>query len=77
LDVSYAIQVPDGKLQATGSVCGGWPHDKSNAAATYASVVLRESIRIALTIAALNDLEVLAADVKCVVSPFFSTEKRS
>lgn len=34
------------------------------AAATYASVVSRESVRIALTIAALNDLEVLVADVK-------------
>ena len=31
---------------------------------TYASVVSRESVRIALTIAALNDLEVMASDVK-------------
>jgi hypothetical protein len=30
---------------------------------TYASVVSRETIRIALTIAALNDLEVKAADI--------------
>ena len=30
---------------------------------TYASVVSRETIRIALTIAALNDLEVMAVDV--------------
>jgi hypothetical protein len=30
---------------------------------TYASVVSRESVRIALTIAALNDLEVKASDV--------------
>ena len=34
------------------------------AAATYASVVSRESVQIALTIAALNDLDVLARDVK-------------
>ena len=31
---------------------------------TYASVVSRESVRIALTIAALNDLEVKTADIK-------------
>jgi hypothetical protein len=34
------------------------------AAATYASVVSRESVRIALTIAALNDLDILAGDVR-------------
>jgi hypothetical protein len=33
-------------------------------AATYASVVSRESVRIALTIAALSDLDVLAGDVR-------------
>jgi hypothetical protein len=31
---------------------------------TYASVVLRESICIALTLAALNDLEILSADIQ-------------
>ena len=31
---------------------------------TYASVVSRESVRIALTLAALNDLEVKAADIQ-------------
>jgi hypothetical protein len=31
---------------------------------TYASVVSRESVRIALTIAALNDLDILASDVQ-------------
>ena len=31
---------------------------------TYASVVSRETVRIALTIAALNDLEVKMADVQ-------------
>jgi hypothetical protein len=34
------------------------------AAATYASVVSRESVQIALTIAALNDLDILAAGVE-------------
>jgi hypothetical protein len=31
---------------------------------TYASVVSQESVRIALTLAALNDLEVMTADIK-------------
>jgi hypothetical protein len=31
---------------------------------TYASVVSRESVCIALTLAALNDLEVMTADIK-------------
>ena len=34
------------------------------AALTYASVVSRDSVRIALTIAALNDLKVLACDIQ-------------
>jgi hypothetical protein len=54
---------------------------------TYASVVSRETIRIALTIAALNDLEVKAADILnayisapikekvwCVIGPEFSPD---
>ena len=31
---------------------------------TYSSVVSRDSVRIALTIAALNDLEILACDIQ-------------
>jgi hypothetical protein len=31
---------------------------------TYASVVSRESVRIALTLAALNDLQILSADIQ-------------
>lgn len=34
------------------------------ASVTYASVVSRESVRIALTLAALNDLEVKTADIE-------------
>ena len=34
------------------------------ATTTYSSVVSRESVRIALLIAALNDLEVLSADIQ-------------
>jgi hypothetical protein len=44
-------------------VAGGHTTDPPNAA-TYASVVSRESVRIALTIAALNDLEVMTADIR-------------
>jgi hypothetical protein len=37
---------------------------KAPATLTYASVVSRESVRIALTLAALNDLEVKTADIE-------------
>ena len=37
------------------------------ASVTYSTVVSRDSVRILLTIAALNDLEVLGADVKEVI----------
>jgi hypothetical protein len=39
-------------------VAGGHMTEVSSATTTYASVVSRESVRIALTLAALNDLEV-------------------
>ena len=35
---------------------------------TYASVVSRESVRIALTLAAINDLQVKTADIKMPIS---------
>ena len=44
-------------------VAGGYTTD-TPATLTYASVVSRESIRIILTMAALNDLEVKAADIQ-------------
>jgi hypothetical protein len=44
-------------------VAGGHMTDNP-AVLTYASVVSRESVRIALTIAALNDLEVKASDIQ-------------
>jgi hypothetical protein len=37
---------------------------KTPAAMTYSSVVLRDSVRIALTIAALNDLDIMACDIQ-------------
>jgi hypothetical protein len=44
-------------------VAGG-PMTNPPAAATYASVVFRESVRIALSTAAINDLDLLAADIQ-------------
>lgn len=45
-------------------VAGGHMTTVTSATVTYASVVSRESVRIALTIAALNDLEVKTADIE-------------
>jgi hypothetical protein len=44
-------------------VAGGHTTDVP-ATLTYASVVSRDSVRIALTIAALNDLQVMACDIQ-------------
>ena len=44
-------------------------------ALTYASVVSRDSVRIALTIAALNDLDVLSCDVKILTLPLLAERK--
>jgi hypothetical protein len=44
-------------------VAGGHVTDPP-ATITYASVVSRESVRIALTVAALNDLDIMSADIK-------------
>ena len=41
-----------------GQACGRRQHDQSMATITYASIVLRETVSIALMIFALNDLEV-------------------
>ena len=45
-------------------VAGGHMTEVSSGMMTYASVVSRESVRIALTLAALNNLEVKTADIK-------------
>ena len=45
-------------------VAGGHMTRPTSGTVTYASVVSRESVRIALTIAALNDLEVKTADIE-------------
>ena len=43
---------------------GGGHTTTAPASITYSSVVSRDSVRIALTIAALNDLEILACDIQ-------------
>jgi hypothetical protein len=43
---------------------GGGHMTSTPAALTYSSVVSRESVRIFLTMAALNDLDVLACDIQ-------------
>ena len=45
-------------------VAGGHMTKVSSSTATYARVVSRESVRITLTLAALNDLEVKTADTE-------------
>ncbi len=45
-------------------VAGGHMTDSPPAYVTYASVVSSEPVRIALTLAALNNLEVKTADIK-------------
>jgi hypothetical protein len=55
-------------------VAGGHVTDPP-AIITYASVVSRESVRIALTIAALNDLDVLGADISNAYLTAHTTER--
>ena len=57
----FDIKMEDFKRKAR-LVAGGHKTD-APATMTYASVVSRETVRVALTIAALNDLEVKAGDV--------------
>ena len=57
------FDVKQGTLQRKARyVCDGSRVDTPVEVPTYASVVSRESVRLAFTIAALNDLDVLAAD---------------
>jgi hypothetical protein len=51
-------------LQRKDRLCAGGHATDPPAAITYASVVFRESVGIALTIAALNDLRVMSADIQ-------------
>jgi hypothetical protein len=59
----YDIKMEDFQRKAR-LVAGGHMTDSPPAYVTYASVVSSESVRIALTLAALNDLEVKTADIE-------------
>ena len=57
------FDVKQGTLQRKSRyVCDGSRVQTPEEVPTYASVVSRDSVRLAFTIAALNDLDVLAAD---------------
>ena len=45
-----------------------WTQTPNPIGSTYAGVVSRESVRIAFTYAALNDLDIFAADVRNAVT---------
>ena len=58
----FTVKLEDFRRKAR-FVAGGHLTEAPPPAAAYASVVSRESVRIALTLAALNDLEVKSSDV--------------
>jgi hypothetical protein len=58
----FDVKMEDFRRKAR-CVAGGHTPDTPHAM-TYASVVSRESVRIALTLAALNDLDVKMADIE-------------
>ena len=58
------FDVKTGSLKRKGRYVAGGHMTEPPSALTYASVVSRESIRIGLLIAALNDLEVFSADIQ-------------
>ena len=57
----FNVKMEDFRRKAR--LVAGGHNTEASAAITYASVVSRETVRIALTLAALNDLEVKAGDV--------------
>jgi len=62
----YEIKMLDsaGHFRRKARLVAGGHTTETPAALTYASVVSRDSVRIALTVAALNDLDVLACDIQ-------------
>ena len=50
-------------------IVGGRHKTATSASITYSSVVSIDSVRIALTIAALNDLDILACDIQMYEVP--------
>ena len=64
IDCHGVFDVKMNSFQRKFRLVGGGHQTETPATLTYASVVSRESVRIALTLAALNDLEVKAADIQ-------------
>ncbi len=60
----YDVKMENFQRKARQVVAGGHMTEVSSATMTYASIVSRESVRIALTLAAFNDLEVKTADIE-------------
>jgi hypothetical protein len=69
----FVVKMKDFRRKAR-FVSGGHTTDTPHAM-TYESVVSRESVKIALTLAALNDLDVKMADVKNAYLTTLITEK--
>jgi hypothetical protein len=59
-----SLQRENGKLPAIGKARSRWVHDRDACINYICSMVSRKSVRIALTLAALNDLEVKLADIE-------------
>ena len=62
LPCHMVFDVKQGSLQRKCRLCANGNQVDSTGVPTYASVVSRESVRVAFTIAALNGLDILAAD---------------
>ena len=52
------------KLDPQGSFCCWWPHDCSPIVKTYASIFSQERVRISFLLAALNDCEIIAGNIR-------------
>ena len=63
-EVSYDFRHQNGGLQEKGEAGGRGHMTETPKTLTYTSVVSRETVRIALMVAALNDLEVKTSDVQ-------------
>ena len=63
INCHMVFDIKMGSLQRKCRLVAGGHTTEPPAAITYASVVSRESVRIAFTIAALNHLDIMAADI--------------
>ena len=73
--VDHAIQLLE-QLGSDARLVAGGHKTTVSPDLTYSSVVARDSVRIALTIAALNDMDVMSADIKNAYVQAPSKEKR-